>query len=311
MKVRWWASVVTACVVAGCSTGRSGADAPEQLGAVPLLGPGTELGDGFVVPEGAQLATWPTGEGFASDVEPVWKASMVVTGDPVELFNDLAAQATALGFEVVQQDLGNCRILDRAPPNPWASCHTDGYRLGSGSRSERVTMSVAVGDDVLPVAMVGVGLIASDRVVEFGDGPWQLRRFEPETGEAEAPEVELVPPAVRVGDRLVDADWHRTTLVEGSRLVAAESSTSCAGGMTAIVHVDGDPDVVFDAYVDQLTSRVGPHGEPTDEVPHPPVLGRRIRMMGGAGETSGAGATMVVGRDGEPTRILIQDVCAD
>ncbi len=311
MRVRWWASAVAACLMASCSSSQSGAGDLAPLGEVPLLGAGTELGDGFVVPEGAELLTWPTRDGFSSDVEPVWRAAMVVTGDPVELFNDLAAQAAALGFEVVQQDLGNCRILDRVPPNPWASCHTDGYRLGEGSRSERVSLSVSVGDDVLPIAMVGVGTIATERVVEFGDGPWQLRRFEPETGDADAPDVDLVPADIGVGDRLVDAGWHRTTLVEGSRLVAAEAGSSCAGGMTAIVHVDGDPDDVFDAYVDQLTSRVGPYGEPDEEVPRPALFGRRVRMMGGAGETSQAGATMVVGRDDEPTRILIEDVCAD
>lgn len=311
MRVRWWVLAVAACVVAGCSTGQSRAGDPENLGEVPLLGPGTELGDGFVVPERAELMTWPTGDGFSSDVEPVWKATMVVTGDPVELFNDLAAQAAALGFEVVEQDLGNCPVFDLTEPKPRTNCNTDGYRLGDGNQSERVTMSVSVTKDSLPVAMVGVEMIATERVVEFGDGPWQLRRFDPESGDADAPDVELVPTDVRVGDRLVDVDWHRTTLVEGSRLVAAEASSSCAGGMKAIVHVDGDPDDVFDAYADQLRSRVGPYGEPAEEVPRPDVFGRRIRMMGGAGETSQAGATMVVGRDGEPTRILIEDVCAD
>ena len=284
---------------------------PEGLGQVPLLGPGTELADGFVVPDGAELMTLPTDEGFSSDAEPVWRASMLVTGDPIGLFNDLAAQATELGFDVVEQDLGDCRILDLTEPKPWISCRTDGYRLGDGSRSERVTMSVSVSSEALPVAMVGVETVATDRIVEFGDGPWQLRRFEPETGEADAPGVDLVPSDVGVGDRLVEVDWHRTTLVEGSRLVAAEAASSCAGGMTAVVHVDGDPDEVFDAYVEQLTSRVGPYGEPAEEVPRPDVFGRRIRMMGGAGETSGAGAKMVVGRDGEPTRIVIEDVCAD
>lgn len=309
MRIRGCVLVVAACVLAGCSAGQSPAGDSEGLDAVPLLGPGTELGDGFVVPDGAELTTWPTGDGFASDVEPVWKATMVVTGDPVELFNDLAAQAAALGFQVVQQDLGNCSVFTGSVPS--TSCRTDGYRLGDGSLSERVTMSVSVTREGLPVAMVGVAMIDTDRVVEFGDGPWQLRRFEPETVTADAPDVDLVPSDVGVGDRLVDVDWHRTTLVEGSRLVASGASDDCAGGMTAVVHVDGDPDDVFDAYAEQLTARVGAYGEPAEELSRSDVFGRRIRTLAGAGETSLAGATMVVGLSGEPTRIQIEDVCAD
>ena len=221
---------------------------------MPLLGPGTELSDGFVVPDGAELMTWPTGDGFCSDAEPVWRASMLVTGDPIELFNDLAAQATELGFDVVEQDLGDCRILDHVPPHPWISCFTDGYRVSDGLRSERVSMSVSVHGESLPVAMVGVETVATERVGEFGDGPWQLRRFQPG------------PP----GPTLPTSTWSRPT---SASAIAWWRSTGTAprwsrshgsllqrrpavvqAGMTAAVHVDGDPDEVFDAYTDQLTS---------------------------------------------------------
>ena len=309
VRVHWLA--VAVCVVAGCSSGQSSASDPEDLGAVPLLGPGTELSDGFVVPEGAELMTWPTGDGFSSDAEPVWGASMWVTGDPIELFNDLAAQATELGFDVVEQDSGDCRILEQTPPYPWISCFTDGYRVGDGVRSERVSMSVSVRGEAVPVAQVGVDTVATERVGEFGDGPWQLRRFEPVTARADAPDVDLVPADVGVGDRLVDVDWHRTTLVEGSRLVVSGAESRCTAGMKAVVHVDGDPDEVFDAYADQLTAGGGAYGEPAEETTRPDVLGRRIRTLTGAGDSSFATATMVVGLDGEPTRILIQEKCND
>ena len=254
---------------------------------MPLLGAGTELGDGFVVPEGAELMTWPTGDGFSSDAEPVWGASMWVTGDPIELFNDLAAQATELGFDVVEQDSGDCRILEQTPPYPWISCFTDGYRVSDGVRSERVSMSVSVRGEAVPVAQVGVDTVATERVGEFGDGPWQLRRFEPVTARADAPDVDLVPSDVGVGDRLVDVDWHRTTLVEGSRLVVSGAESKCTAGMKAVVHVDGDPDEVFDAYADQLTARGGAYGEPAEETtrarrartPHPNSDRRRGQLV--------------------------------
>ena len=310
VRVQWLA--VAVCVVAGCSSGQASTGDPEDLGEVPLLGAGTELGDGFVVPEGAELMTWPTGaDGFSSDAEPVWGASMWVTGDPIELFNDLAAQATELGFDVVEQDSGDCRILEQTPPYPWISCFTDGYRVGGGVRSERVSMSVSVRGEAVPVAQVGVVTVATERVGEFGDGPWQLRRFEPVTARADAPDVDLARSDVGVGDFLVDADWHRTTLVDGSRLVVSGAESECTAGMKAVVHVDGDPDEVFDAYADQLTARAGAFGEPAEATTRPDVLGRRIRVLIGAGDSSFATATMVVGREGEPTRILIQEKCND
>jgi hypothetical protein len=310
MRLLMWVLLAATAVVAGCTSdgsdqGRPPAEDAAELGEIRVLGPGTELTAGFIVPQGAELMTWPTGDWFSSDVDPVWKASMLVTGDPIEVFNALAAQATELGFDVVDQD---CRTLDDGAPVSSVDCFTDGYRLGAGAESERVNLSVSVRDDALPVAMVGIGIIATERVSEFGDGPWQLRRFVPKAASGAATDVQLRPSDIDTGDRLVDGDWQRTTLVADSRLVASAAGSTCAAGMTAVVHVDGVPDDVFDAYARQLFSGDQGDGPPEEMVSD--VLGRRVRTVAG-GSDAYVRMTMVVGREGEPTRLFIEQRCAD
>lgn len=317
MRVWIMMSVLVALGAASCTSGGSEpgllpAEEAAELGEVPLLGPGTGLADGFTVPDGAELMTWPAAGWYTTGVEAAWGASMWVTGDPVEVFNSLAAQAAEHGYDVVQQGDGNCRILQDTPPEPWIDCHTLGYRVDPGPRSERVQLSVSERGNGLPLARVDVGTVETDVLREFGVDPWQLPRFEPETAQADASDVDLVPSDVAIGDRLVDADWHRTTLVEDSRLVAAKAGPGddCTAGMKAVVHVDGDPDEVFDAYASQLLDVDDVVGSPTEEEAQPDVLGRRTRYVHGPSDDYRS-MTMVVGREGEPTRILIEEQCPD
>ena len=317
MRVWIMVSLLVALVVAGCADGGSDPGLLPEEGAadpgeVPLLGPGTELAEGFTVPDGAELMTWPTAGWHTTGVDAAWGASMWVTGDPIEVFNSLADQAVEQGYDVVQQGDGNCRILQDTPPKPWIDCHTLGYRVDPGPRSERVHLSVSDRGNGLPLARVDVGTVETAVLKDFGVDPWQLPRFEPETAQAEASDVDLVPSDVGVGDRLVDADWHRTTLVGDSRLVAAKAGPGddCTTGMAAVVHVDGDPDDVFDEYARQLVGADRAGGAPADEEAQPDVLGRRTRYVHGRSDDYWT-MTMVVGSGDEPTRILIEEQCAD
>lgn len=300
------------CTSGGSEPGLLPTEEAADLAEVPLLGPGTELADRFEVPDGAELMTWPTGGWYTTGVDAAWGASMWVTGDPIEVFNSLAAQAAEQGYDVVQQGDGNCRILQDTPPEPWIDCHALGYRVDPGPRSDRVHLSVSDRGNGLPLARLDVGTVETDVLGDFGVDPWQLRPFEPETAQADASDVDLVPSDVVVGDRLVDADWHRTTLVRDSRLVAAKAGPGddCTAGMAAVLHVDGDPDDVFDLYARQLDAAADQGGVRTEEEPRADVLGRRVRVVRGGWEGHTT-MTMVVGREGEPTRILIEEQCPD
>jgi hypothetical protein len=81
-------------VVAGCSD-----DDPEPVG---LLGPGTSITDGYVVPPGTQLvgSVFPqVGEGALRPDSVPLMAVLDIDGDPFAAWDDLAAQASEQGLD--------------------------------------------------------------------------------------------------------------------------------------------------------------------------------------------------------------------
>ena len=123
------AAVALAVAVAGCSDDDSGPSASPrpttrvvEVDRIPVLehstsGPGTALGDGFTVPDGALLVgvPFPVDIGGQFDAELLedagWQARLLVTGVPRDVIDDLARQATDAGIDVPNTQ--RCELDDR------------------------------------------------------------------------------------------------------------------------------------------------------------------------------------------------------
>lgn len=103
------AVVLAAWVAVGCGDPASD---PARSEATPnsdvvVLGPGTPIADGFIVPDDAVLLAPPgPSEGFNGD-GPGWLARFRPL-DPVSTFTDLVAQAEAAGFELGSSTVDPC-----------------------------------------------------------------------------------------------------------------------------------------------------------------------------------------------------------
>lgn len=220
---------------------------PFDLGTEGMAGPGTPLGAGMQVPKGAVLLGVPfpdlEGSGF--------RALMLVTGDPVAVFNAVADQAGGLGMVAKGGCLGaeeevTCsgRYVDDA----------DGERL-------RVTLHRTVGTSGV---VSGLGLRYEPPGTEEADGtvdpgvPTPTDPVAPVAlpeGPIEAPEDVDVVAAVR------DSDGRGRAVEVGSELVGMPGPCACAGsGWSFVVELTGVNRDVISAYARQFSDL----GDPPD-----------------------------------------------
>jgi hypothetical protein len=287
-----------------------------------VLGPGTPIAEGFTVPEGAELRQWPMpveryappaappepgsptpgGDEFGDTTDTGWSAELRVT-DPVLTFNELADQADRQGFAMISQRDGDCRTWPGT-----TSCSADGYRERDGATQHvRLWAQVSSTNSEGSHASVTVEPVPDGAVLpEFGDGPWQAKRFEPSTVEAIDVDVDMTPPDVEPGDRLSTSPYNPTALVEGSALVYPVGPR---GFCRVTIEVTGDPDEVFAAYVGYLDAWAEEYGGPAAVRPEQQLFGRRILLASALVDGESYSAEMTVGRDGEPTRILLIEDC--
>ncbi|HYI61104.1 MAG TPA: hypothetical protein VEW93_04805 [Acidimicrobiales bacterium] len=225
----------------------SGADlGPFDLDPEGMAGPGTPLGGDLSVPEGAVLLGIPfpdlTGGGF--------RALMLVTGDPVAVFNDMASQASAVGMERVgtctsaEQDL-TCRgrYVDGA----------DGESLVVESRQAVTELSAVSGLAVRyrPPGSedVGAGADAGATAPTAPLAPVAL------------PEVVTAPPDEDVGVGVRSPLAPPRAVETGSTLVGLPGPCACGGeGWSFVVRVEGKVRDLLAAYARQFTDL----GEPPD-----------------------------------------------
>lgn len=126
-----------AFLIAGCSSDAGEPNPQIAEGVPPLPGPGTELLDGFVVPEGSQLLgpvfPFPQGTYAGQLPESAWSASLVVDGDPRVVVDDFLDQAVTAGLEVKS----NCEVGPRR-----ATCSAHARRVVAGFDEEQVFFQV-------------------------------------------------------------------------------------------------------------------------------------------------------------------------
>ncbi len=211
-----------------------------------VAGPGTPLGGGLEVPEGALLQ----GAAFPDLVGGGFRALLLVTGDPVAVYDALGGQASSLGM----QGTGGCLGAETL-----VGCQGTFVDAADG---ESLSVTVNRRIDPLTGVVSGVGLLYRPPGSEEGGS---------DTTGAVAPTAPLTPVAlpdpVPVPDPLdvalaVRAPGSRMRTVEaGSTLVGLPGPCACdTGGWSMVVRLDGVERDVLHGYMRQFSDL----GEPPD-----------------------------------------------
>jgi hypothetical protein len=308
-------SVVSLLVLVGC--GDPGAEAPEDSAAsaaagVTTLGPGTRIDDDFVVPDAAELLMWPVPVHAASPGQG-WVASMAIT-DAVTVINDLAAQAAEAGFELQDgstptcEDTGTVVLESDGGDGVW--CSATGHRHTDAGVEELVLSSIvgrgpSAGEDTASASIAVRPLEPGAQIPAAPPGS-PAARFEPGESDVDPVVPDHTPPELEPGEPLAPRFEER--LVEGSRLVVPVVDERCQGGLLAVLEVIGEPDRVFDAYVEQVAAWAAEYGNPPERI-EGELLGRRVVEAYASVDGVPYYARMAVGEGDEPTRLEL-DLCA-
>ena len=330
---RWWlGAVVAVLAVASIGCGDPASD-PARSEAPPnsdvvVLGPGTPIADGFIVPDEAVLLAPPgPSEGFNGD-GPGWLARLRPQ-DPVSTFTDLVAQAEAAGFELGSSTVDPCyavpdeRTIDGqdypAPFEPLPEgvepssidCAATGYRE-TGDGIEEITISTEQRLALDPPT--SAGLIEVRQLAEgaerrpIGTGQFDLQPLVDTRVRPASTQVAMDPPDLDVGAPLNSmTGLGGPTLAAGSRLAAPINQPICQGGFLAALDITGDPDEVFATYVEQIRDAAADYGSPP-EVMSTTLFGRSVDQAQATIDDASSimRATMITGDDNEPTRLLLE-----
>jgi hypothetical protein len=203
-----------------------------------LAGPGTPLGGGLSVPEGAFLQ----GTTFPDLVGGGYRALLLVTGDTVAVFDALAGQASSLGMEGSPGCLGT---------EAEVGCQA---QLVDGSDGESLHVSAVRRVNPLTGVVSGVGLLYRPPGSEDGAAdPGGTPPTSPLAPVALPDPVPAPPPEdVALAVRDLAAPARRLEL--GSALVGLPGPCACEGpGWSMVVRLDGVERDVLHGYVRQLS----------------------------------------------------------
>ncbi|HEX7135544.1 MAG TPA: hypothetical protein VF228_23410 [Iamia sp.] len=216
-----------------------------EVDRTDLAGPGTPLGGGLSVPEGALLQ----GTAFPDLVGGGFRALLLVTGDPVVVFDAVSGQASGLGMQGSGGCLGGETLV---------GCQAT-FIDGSDGESLAVTVTRRVD----PVTGVVSGLGMLYRPPGSEDRPGDGVESAPT---AALPEV-VLPDPVPMPDPLDVALAVRApgspkrTEEAGSELVGLPGPCACeGGGWSIVVSLDGVERDVLHGYARQFSDL----GEPPD-----------------------------------------------
>lgn len=327
-RVRSSALIAIAGVALLGACGRDSAERDATSEGAPTDGPelfeaGSPMGEGFLVPDGSVALAQPI---ISRDrPAPAWDVEFLPS-DPIAAMNDLVVQAAELGFELGGWTPTPC-VYDDEPEEsgvsaqqPWPmpprqptprsiTCTVEGRRERDGT-VEQIWM--ATGLDL--VDHLGRTAGASGRIefwvgdVGFGfQHQFGTTASEPLPDDLGGPGEPPTAPQLAPGDPLFTTSpdmWEswRPTLVDGSRLVVPARTPICQGGFDAVLDVTGDPDAVMDGYVEQIRDWSEGLGAPPTTSEHT-LFDRRIVHSVASIDGTSLSATMVIGRDGEPTRM--------
>jgi len=218
-----------------------------EVAPAHLAGPGTPLGAGLSVPEGALLQ----GAAFPDLVGGGFRALLLVTGDPVGVFDALGGQAGGLGMARTGE--GGC--LGAPEVVGCQATYVD------GADGESLFVSVNRRIDPANGVVSGVGLSYRPPGTEDGGAEGAVAPPTSPLPEVLLPEPVPVPAADDVA-RAVRAPGSPPRTVEaGSELVGLPGPCACADeGWSMVVHLDGVERDVLHGYLRQFSDL----GEPPD-----------------------------------------------
>jgi hypothetical protein len=230
------AVIAVIALAAGCSADhRPDALAPDLP---PLPGPGTELLDGYVVPEGAERlgGVYPFAElVYAGHLpESSWSVSFVVDGDPRVPADDVLDQARAAGLET----RSNCEVTSER-----VMCQVLARRLVNGYLEDELTFRADRGPESASGGMFyqrfGPGIRPAN-----GPGVWddpQDEHWAPVTPMS-FPPVEAEPGHFpESGEPFTDEpDVEPGIVVPDGAIVATPVADDCCGAYSALLYIPGD-----------------------------------------------------------------------
>jgi hypothetical protein len=254
----WWLLLPAGLLAAGAFWFLGPGTSPPPLPGEATSPPGTELPEGFKVPEGSVqlgplLASTPSGDRSAS-----WKAILAVTGDPLDVWESYLIQLaerfpaedvkpeTMAGCRVDRQEGFGCEIRVDVPEDPGT--------VVTGARLLNAPDDVT-GRYILVLETTRLPERSNDLYSEVPDG-W-------EGGPAPGPGPARRPPGV--GEPLApsttayEGDDKRYVLLEGSRMLAQYGVGSLTGGFEVLLAVSPGAEAteVGEAYARQASQYAG------------------------------------------------------
>lgn len=253
--------VVAALVAAGCSDGGEpeGSDTTDPSAAATgervevteadlgpftevdpddVAGPGTPLGGGLSVPEGALLQ----GAAFPDLVGGGFRALLLVTGDPVAVHDALAGQAVGLGMEGTGGCLGGPGVI---------GCQAS---YVDGADGESLQFAVTRKVDPLGGVVSGVGLLYRPPGTEDGSAEASTSPPTPPLPEVALPDPVPVPAIDDVALAVRTPGSRKRTVEAGSALVGLPGPCACeGGGWSMVVHLEGVERDVLHGYLRQFS----------------------------------------------------------
>jgi hypothetical protein len=262
--------VIAGFALAACNDGGSSATRTSaSTSTAPVLGPGTQLSDGLVVPKGAALL----GRVFPRDGG--WKAVLELQARGRGPFGAIVQQAEAAGFQADEPCLSACTL-------------TRGDR--------RIRLAELDGGCGSVPGMSHIAITAEDT---SGSA---LSRF------TEEPLVEPAATRDESGTLLNPNGWRAAPvrLEAGSRLVGTPMASCEANGLhRSVVVLDRPATDIVSAYVRQWRAEAGPAASP-DVMSIAEEDGHRL-LVGGVDEAGGDNWTIhVIEEDGIPAYGLIE-----
>jgi hypothetical protein len=217
-----------------------------EVDRTDVAGPGTPLGGGLTVPEGALLQ----GTAFPDLVGGGFRALLLVTGDPVDVFDAMSGQASGLGMQGSGGCLGGETLV---------GCQAT---FVDGSDGESLTVTVNRRVDPLTGVVSGLGMLYRPPGSEedAGEGGGESAPTAP------LPEVVLPDPVPRpdpldVALAVRAPGSPKRTEEAGSELVGLPGPCACeGGGWSIVVSLEGVERDVLHGYARQFSDL----GEPPD-----------------------------------------------
>jgi hypothetical protein len=231
--------------------------------------PGTLLGDGFRVPPGALLVGAPLPKFsrdpfFSPRSEPSedndrgWRAWLIVPGDARATWHSLAEQVERSGIPIIETWCSS----EGSNPGDYMVCAIVGADFRNG-RQRIVSIYLRRGaltktdggPKLVSHITLGYSDFAADSAVSFRE---DTSLDNPGTIDRRVPAVPTTWPKLAEPDDALNLGRYLRLRVErGSRLAAPLWDSGCAGGNTAILAIDGDPETVMRGYQAQMEAQSG------------------------------------------------------